>query len=242
MALFTRRTSAASTPDLENTPAPTLESQDAVDSGRRAPVVAGAAGGVGTSVIAALIGGIDEGVVAAGRGADVLVARWDVPGCIAAGAALARMHDAAAYPALVLVADSPRPRPAEAKVLARILRGLVCEVVTVDWCEQLRMTTDPVAEITRAATLFDAPAKSLTRWVRPWKAVRMIVLAVVAERLEPGWSAEAAPSASTGFAVPDGASTAPVSAPRSQSRRGRHSAALSASTPSAESTDPGALA
>lgn len=116
------------------------------------PVVCGAAGGVGTSVLAAALHGYDWDLWTPSDCGDVLVCR----GTVASMTEAQRALDEAAYPpVLAVVADMPQVAgmpmlPPEVAALSRMLdTGAVARVaamVAVPFVPQWRTRSDPIAD------------------------------------------------------------------------------------------------
>ncbi|WP_278315018.1 hypothetical protein [Lolliginicoccus levis] len=176
----------------------------------RRPVVAGAAGGVGTSMVAELLDGIDDGVLAEGNGCDVLVARATSDGLVAAQAALGRLSPLAGKPLLVLVGDAPRYRPFDARVRARLARGWTCGILAVPWVEFLRHHSDPRGALAAARSSGKRPL----RWARPLLGLSVAAREVLAERLAedlaPDDPSDTGASGQDGPASPDGSPASPT--------------------------------
>lgn len=137
----------------------------------RPPVIAGVAGGVGTTVVAGLLGVPDAGVWVPGMPADVLV-------CRSAAHQLAAVTRAAATldppPVVVIVADCAEKAPAAVRDRAHMLEPNVAAVVWIPWLAPLREVADPAAAA-RDAVLGDAPP----RWAMAARVRREDLLAAV---------------------------------------------------------------
>ncbi len=137
----------------------------------RPPVIAGVAGGVGTTVVAGLLGVPDVGVWVPGMPADVLVCRSVAHQLAAVTRAAATLDPA---PVVVIVADCAEKAPAAVRDRAHMLEPNVTAVVWIPWLAPLREVADPAAAA-RDAVLGDDPP----RWVMTTRARREDLLAAV---------------------------------------------------------------
>lgn len=148
----------------------------------REPHVAGVAGGVGTSVVAAALGAADHGVYVFGLPVDVLVCRATVE-------SLGKAHEAVQHthtrPVLVVVADVPGGAAAGVRARVRMVHPYVEAVVVVPFLGQLRELSDPYA----AAGLVLLPDVTLPREVRPFAASMWQIVKCVEPLLATGVSA-----------------------------------------------------
>lgn len=153
----------------------------------RPPIVAGVAGGAGTSLIASLIGAVDGGRAEPGDAMDVLVCR-----SVSRHLSLATRIAAAApvAPVVVISADAPGRPPHQVRDRARILQPNVPALLWLPWIDQLRSMSDPPAGL-REACLEAAPAP----WVGGARELRDALIAAVSTAL--------AAEASGGGPIPD---------------------------------------
>lgn len=132
-------------------------------SGRSAPAVAGVAGGVGTTTIAAAIGGIDRGLFI-GRAIDLLVCRATGDSLIRAGHAAALVGQLTGRRPVVAVtaADGAGPsRPVTARL--RLLAPNAAAVVVLPYVRRWRELAAPLDE---ARVLLTVPSTDLPRALR----------------------------------------------------------------------------
>ena len=139
------------------------------------PVVAGVAGGVGTSLVAAALHAVDGGVAQPGVPAHVLVCRCTVSSVGRAHSVLAELPSAVV---LAVVADIPRaqhPRPARARLrmVEPYLRGQVWVPYVSTWRDQ----DDPWS---RAGQLLIQPGSATRAEQEFLKALQMLT-----ERITP---------------------------------------------------------
>lgn len=137
----------------------------------RPPVIAGVAGGVGTTVVAGLLGVPDVGVWVPGMAADVLVCRSVAHQLAAVTRAAATLDPA---PVVVIVADCAEKAPAAVRDRAHMLEPNVAAVVWIPWLAPLREVADPAAAA-RDAVLGDAPP----RWAMAARVRREDLIAAV---------------------------------------------------------------
>lgn len=137
----------------------------------RTPLVAGVAGGVGVSTLAAALRAHDGGVYAGGS-VDLLVCRTTVT-------SLGLAHEVAARaphpPVLAVVADIPSTIPGSVRARMRMAEPHVHQLVAVPFVPEWRARVDPHGE---AAQVLD-PAQQSPRSLRDFaKAMDRLVAAL----------------------------------------------------------------
>lgn len=141
------------------------------------PTVAGVAGGVGTTTVAAALGGSDRGVFV-GRAVDVLVCRATGDSLVRAGHAARLVREVAGrLPVLVVTAaDATGPsRPVTARL--RLLEPNAAAVVVLPFVRRWRELPTPLDE---ARVLRTVPRTDLPRALRRYAAaVDQVVTAIV---------------------------------------------------------------
>ncbi|WP_150116657.1 hypothetical protein [Williamsia herbipolensis] len=151
----------------------------------RPPLIAGMAGGVGTTVVAGLLGAPDAGVWEPGMAADVLVCRSVAHQLAAVTRAAATLDPA---PVVVIVADCAEKAPAAVRDRAHMLEPNVAAVIWIPWLAPLREVADP-ATAARDAVCADNPP----RWAMAARLRREELLAAVTAILTTDPSGDAAP-------------------------------------------------
>lgn len=143
--------------------------------GRSRPTVAGVAGGVGTTTVAAAIGGTDRGVFV-GRAVDVLVCRATGDSLIRAGHAARLVAQVTGrLPVLaVTAADAAGPsRPVTARL--RLLEPNAAAVVVLPYVRRWREVAAPLDE---ARALLAVPRTDLSRSLRRYATAVDVVTAL----------------------------------------------------------------
>jgi hypothetical protein len=142
----------------------------------RAPVVAGAAGGVGTTTIATALRGRDAGRDL-DRMVDILVCRCTTDSLARAAAVADTLARLGPRPVLAALAVAPVPARGPLHARLDLVSDLVADVVVLPDVASWHEATDPLAD---AATLLARPAGRLPRPLRAYAvALRRLVDAVV---------------------------------------------------------------
>lgn len=143
----------------------------------RQPVIAGVAGGVGTTTLAAALHATDGGVFAGRSPADVLVCRDTVASL---GGAHRAVTAAPGRPLLVVVPSTGErmPRPARARLEMVTPHA---EVAHVPWVGRWREVTDPWAQ---AATVLTTAREQLDKPLRGYAQAMQQLRDTVQQRLQ----------------------------------------------------------
>lgn len=121
--------------------------------------MAGVAGGVGTTSVAAALGAADGGVFRMGYPVDVLVCRDTV---VSLGSAHRLVNAAVGKPLLVIVASTPQATPRAATARIEFVRPHVHSVHTVPFVGRWREVTDPWSQAGGVARFPD----QVPKWLR----------------------------------------------------------------------------
>lgn len=127
----------------------------------RHPLVAGVAGGVGTTTVATAVAATDCGICRAGQPVDAVVCRDTV---VSLGAAHRAVNAAVGKPLLVVVASTSNSTPKAASARIEMVKPHVATVVHVPFVMRWREVTDPWAQ---AANVLRYP-DSVPKWLRPF--------------------------------------------------------------------------
>lgn len=138
----------------------------------RAPVIAGVAGGVGTSTVAVALRGRDAGRCVAGSAADVVVCRYSADSLYRT-AAMADLLSGA-RPVLAVTADAGSP--ASLQAMLRAIGPRFEDMVVLPHIARWRELTDPLAE---AEALLTQPVERLPRLLRAYVAALLLLTAAV---------------------------------------------------------------
>ncbi|HEY2206746.1 MAG TPA: hypothetical protein VGH99_19965 [Pseudonocardia sp.] len=142
----------------------------------RAPRIAGVAGGVGTTTLAAALRGYDRGR-AAGQGMEVLVCRSTGESLHHAARVVTWLASAGRpRPVLAVTADQPVPLRGPLRARLRMIEPQVGGLVLVPYVAHWRDLTDPLAE---AARLAECPADELPRGLRGYGGALAVLAEVV---------------------------------------------------------------
>lgn len=127
----------------------------------RHPLVAGVAGGVGTTTVAAAVAASDCGICRAGQPVDAVVCRDTV---VSLGAAHRAVNAAVGKPLLVVVASTEKATPKAASARIEMVTPHVAGVVHVPFVMRWREVTDPWSQ---AANVL-RHSESVPKWLRPF--------------------------------------------------------------------------
>lgn len=159
---------------------------------RRRPAVAGVAGGVGTTTVAAALGAADCGVFTgrAGRPVDVLVCRATGDSLVRAGRAAQRVvADGHARPVVAVTRPDPQgpSRPVNARM--RLLEPHAAAVVVLPFVRRWRDVAEPLVDL---RGLLDRPPTELPRPLRRYAAALHRLRAALDTTARPSTAARSA--------------------------------------------------
>lgn len=153
----------------------------------RPPLIAGMAGGVGTTVVAGLLGVPDSGVWVPGMPADVLVCRSVAHQLAAVTRAAASLNPA---PVVVIVADCAEKAPAAVRDRAHMLEPNVAAVVWIPWLAPLREVADPAAAARDAVCADHPPRWAIAARLRREELLAAVTTVLNSDPIEPDDTAQ----------------------------------------------------